>query len=134
MASRRRSTSVSTRLTKNEATLCTVDRSPPSLGEGLEAGQVGLDDLGVAGQGEDQGDVDAAALGDHRLDGGDALGGRRDLHEQVGLGDPLVQRRGRRRCVACGVAGQLGGDLDGHEAVGAAAGVEDRAQHGRGRR
>ena len=64
---------------------------------------------------------------------GDALGGRGDLHEQVGLVDPRVQFAGggdRGR----GVVGQLGGDLDGHEAVGAAAGVEHRPQRRRGRR
>jgi hypothetical protein len=92
-------------------------RVAAAVDERLEAAQVGLDDLGVAGEGEDQRDVDAAALGDHRLDRGDALSGRRDLHEQVWLVDPLVQRTGSGdRSVD--LPGQLGSDLHRHEAVG----------------
>ena len=41
--------------------------------ERLEAAQVGLHHLVVAVEPEDQGDVDAAALADHRLDRGHAL-------------------------------------------------------------
>ena len=100
-------------------------------GECLEPGQVDLDDLGVAGQGEDQGDVDTATLGDHRLHGGSALRGRRDLHEQVGLVDPVVQPPGGVDR-GLGVAGQFGGDLDRHEAVCPVRGVEHRAQDGEG--
>ena len=48
MASRRWSTSVSTRLTKNDATLCTVDGVAAGRGERLEPAEICLDDLGVA--------------------------------------------------------------------------------------
>ena len=60
-------------------------------------------------------------------DGGDALGRGRDLHEQVGLGDALVELAGRVDG-AVGVAGEVGRELDRHEAVAAAALVVDRAQ------
>ena len=102
IASSRRSTSVSTRLTKKEATLCTDGEVTAALGQGFEARQVGLEDLAVAGQGEDQSDVDAASFPDHGLDGGHALGGRGDLDQQVRLADALVQVAGGlrwlRRC------------------------------------
>ena len=71
------------------------------MGQGLQASQVGLEDLVVAGQGEDQCHVDAAAFADHRLDGGDARGG-------CGVDADLFKRRGyiynslgdRRRAMA----------------------------------
>src|SRR5258708_35966432 len=56
----------------------------PGRGVSFEPGQVGLDDLAVAGQGEDEGDVDAAALADHLPDGGDPRGGGGDLYGSRG--------------------------------------------------
>ena len=125
---------MSTRLTKNEATLATAERSVGARGgQGLEARQVGLDDLVVAVEAEDQRDVDAAALADHLADGRDALGGGRDLDEQVGPVDPRVEVAGRGDG-ALGVVGQGRGDLERDEAVAAVGRVVDRAQDGRGRR
>ena len=63
----------------------------------LEAGEVGLHHLGVAVEAEDERDVDAAALGDHRPDRGDALGRAGDLHVEVRLGD---RARGAARAAA----------------------------------
>ena len=69
IASRRRSTSVSTRLMKKLATLATVDRSAPGVvGVRLEPVDVGLHHALVAVEAEDQRDVDVAALGDHLPD------------------------------------------------------------------
>jgi len=82
----------------------------------FQPGQVGLDDLGVAGQGEDEGDVDAAALGDHGLNSRHASGRGGDLHEQVRLGDPLMQAA-RRRHGRGVVMGELRRHLDGREPV-----------------
>jgi hypothetical protein len=97
--------------------------------DGLQARQVRLDDLGVALEAEDQRDVDAAALGDHRLDGGNALGGGRDLHQQVGGRDELVQVASAR-LGASSVVGQARSHLQRDEAVGAAAGLVDGSQDG----
>ena len=63
------------------------------------------------------------------LDGGEALGGARDLHEEVGLVDVSPQPS-RRLDRAGGVASELGGDLDGDEAITSAAAVVHRAQDG----
>ena len=69
IASRRRSTSVSTRLMKKLATLATFDRSARGVGAySLETGDVGLHHPRVAVEAEDQRDVDVASLGDHLLD------------------------------------------------------------------
>src|SRR5690606_39863680 len=75
---------------------------------GLEPGDVGLHDLGVAVEAEDEGDVDAPALGDQGADGLDALGGGRHLDEQVGLAGLVVEPAGGGdRAVE--VVGQVGG-------------------------
>ncbi len=88
----RRSTSVSTRLMKKEATLATAERSDVTRGDqAFEAGLVCLDDRSVALDAEDEGHVDAATLTDHLFDGRDALGGGRDLDQQVRPVDALVQ-------------------------------------------
>ena len=71
----------------------------------LEARQVGLDDLAVALEREDQGHVDAAALGDHGGDRRQPFLGGWDLHEQIRLVDAAVQvTSGRDRAV--GVVGE----------------------------
>ena len=57
----------------------------------LETGEVGLHHLGVAIQAEDQGDVDAATLGDHRLDRRHSLRRGGDLHVEVRFVDRSVQ-------------------------------------------
>ena len=94
----------------------------------LEAGDVGLHDVVVLVEPEDQGHVDADAggqgLGDRRA----ALLGAGDLDEQVGLADglPEVGRLGDR---AVGVVGETGGDLDRDPAVDLVGRVEDRPQH-----
>src|SRR5690606_27013602 len=92
---------------------------------GLEPSDVGLHDLGVAVEADDEGDVDAPALGDQGTDGLDALGGGRHLDEQVGLADLVVEPAGGGdRAVE--VVGQVGGDLHRHVAVDAVAGVVHR--------
>src|SRR5699024_10285521 len=53
------------------------------LGRLLHAGAVGGDDLAVAGDGEDQGDVDGDALGQGVGDRRQGLGGGRDLDHDV---------------------------------------------------
>ena len=102
-----------------------------AVGEGLQAREVGLEDLAVAGQGEDQSDVDAAALRDHRLDSGHAGGRGRDLDQQVGLLDAFVQVSGGLDGRPS-VVGQLGRHLDRDEPVGTLAGVEGRPQQPQG--
>ena len=94
----------------------------------LEAADVGLGHLRVLLDAEEQGDVDVAPLVDHLLDRGRALVGARDLDHQVGAVDavPVLARLLHR---ALGVEGQVGVDLEGHEAVLAAALVVDDAQH-----
>ena len=59
--------------------------------EPLETAQVGLDDLLVALQREDQRHVDVLAGGDHVFDRGDARLRRGNLHVEVRPVDPLVQ-------------------------------------------
>ena len=85
-------------------------------GERFEPADVRLDDLGVAVQREDEGDVDAATLGDHRSDRRYAFGGGGDLDEQVRERDALMQITGRGDG-RVGVARELGGYLDRDEAV-----------------
>ena len=94
----------------------------------LEAADVGLGHLRVLLDAEEQGDVDVAPLVDHLLDRGRALLGARDLDHQVGAIDalPVLARLLHR---AVGVEGEVGIDLEGHEAVLAAALVVDDAQH-----
>jgi hypothetical protein len=93
----------------------------------LEAGQVGVDDLAVALEAEDQRDVDARADRDRRGDGLEALDRRRDLDHDVRLLDALPEALrlvdGRLGVVRCG-----GRDLDRDAAVEAVARVVDRAE------
>ena len=63
----------------------------------LEAAHVGLGDLGVALQREDQGDVDRVALGNHVLDRGEPGLGGGDLDEQVGPITALCRRIASRK-------------------------------------
>ena len=125
MASSRRSTSVSTRLTKNDATL--RHRRQVAAVEASRPRDVGLDDLAVAVEAEDQRDVDAAALADHLRMAGDALGRAGIFTKRFGSSMRCVQVAGRGDG-AVGVAGEVGRDLDRHEAVDAVAGVVDRPQ------
>ena len=106
----------------------------PGGGQGLEAGEVGLDDLGVAGEREDEGHVDAPALGDHLADRGDALGRGRDLDQHVGPVDPLVEAAGRPSMVPSVSWARDGGHLHRDEPVAAAGRVVDRAEDAQGGR
>ncbi len=95
--------------------------------ERLEPAQVGLHDLVVAVEPEDQRHVDAPALADEGLDRRDALAGGRHLHEQVrqrdGLVEPARVAHGPAR-----VVGQSGRHLEGDEAVLTVALVVDGTQ------
>ena len=106
MASSRRSTSVSTRLTKNDATLAIVRDVAAGGVELFETLHVGVDDLAVALEPEQQRDVDVDALTQALPDRRQSLGGARDLHEQVRLVDLLPELAGGRDG-AVGVAGEL---------------------------
>src|SRR5690606_6439006 len=94
----------------------------------LQALDVGLGDLGVTGDCEQQGDVDVDAVGNQGLDGGNPLAGGRHLDQDIGPVDPGVQlaRFGHR---AGGVVRQGRRDLDADHPVLAVASVVDRAQH-----
>ena len=94
----------------------------------LEAVEERLHDLAVAFQREDQGDVDADALGDALRDRGQPGFGGRDLDEQVRPVDepPQLPRLGDG-CV--GLGREAGIDLDGHPAVDAVAGLVNRREH-----
>ncbi len=93
----------------------------------LQTGEVGVHHALVAVQPEDQGDVDADALAQGVGDRGGALGGRRDLDEQVLPVDLLPQLLGRGEG-RVGVEGEVGGDLDGDPAVDPVGGVVDRLE------
>ena len=69
----------------------------------LEPGHVGVDDLAVAGEGEDQRHVDRDPLGQRRGDRGDALGRGRDLDVHVRPVDqpPQLLGLGDRRARSC---------------------------------
>src|SRR5699024_7578065 len=82
----------------------------------LETVDVGLRHRAVAVQREDQRDVHADALGGRRRDRRQALGGRRDLHQQVGPVDQLPQLTGLGGGGG-GVVGEVGVDLDGDPTV-----------------
>ena len=90
--SSRSSTSVSTRLTKKDATEARPDRScPAAAAPSRPAMNASMTSL-VALQREDQGHVDADALGQALGDGRKPGLGRRDLDEQVGPVDQPPQR------------------------------------------
>ncbi len=94
----------------------------------LQAGEVGVHDLAVALQGEDQRDVDADPGADDLRDRRETGLRRRDLDHHVGAVDQPGELlglgdRGPR------VVGQPRVDLDGHPAVPAAGGVVHPAQH-----
>ena len=105
---------------------------PAGGGQRLQSGHVGLDDLGVTGQAEDESDIDAAALADHLTNGGDALGGGRNLDQGVGPVDALVEGTSGPDG-AFGVVGQGGGHLHRHVAVAPVGRVIDRPEDGQGR-
>ena len=100
--------------------------------EALEAAQVGLDHLLVAGEREDQGHVDRAAAGGHLFDRPDAGVRGRDLDQQVRPRDRRVEHRGLVDR-GLGVVGEVGVDLDRDVAV-TAAGVAPRPAAGDHRR
>ena len=101
---------------------------PPGSAGTFEAGQERLDHLGVAGQGEDQCDVDADPLGQASADRRQPLLDGGDFHEQVGPvhQPPQCAGLGDR---AFGVMGDPRVDLDRHAAVHAFRRVIDRAEH-----
>ena len=101
---------------------------PPGGAGGFQAGQECLDHLGVAGEGEDQRDVDADPLGQAGGDRGQALPGCRDLDEQVGPVDQPPQRAGLGDRAA-GVVGDPRVDLDRHPPIHAAGCLVHRTQH-----
>ena len=89
----------------------------PALGRPvLQAGDIGLGHLPVAGQAEEQGDVDVDALADELPDGRQALLGGRHLDEDIGAVQGLPQVAGLGDG-AVGVVGQVGVDLQADEAV-----------------
>ena len=128
IAASRLSTSVSTRETKNDATDAIVEMSCPLAAAGLEPGHVGVDDLAVAGEREDQRHVDRDPLGQRRGDRRDALGRGRDLDEHVRPVDqpPQLLGLGDRRL---GLAREPRVDLDRHPPVEAVGGVVGAAEH-----
>ena len=84
--------------------------------EPLEPADVCLDDGGMALEREDQRDVDRASRRDAVLDCTETRLGPRNLHEDIGAIDELVQPHGLLvRRVA--IVGDVGIDLDGHVAV-----------------
>ena len=93
----------------------------------LEARQVGVDHGGVTLQREDQHDVDAPPFSSHGLNGRNAFGRRRDLHQHVRSVYSGVEIRGGAHG-AGGVTSQLRRDFDRHEPVETAAGIEYRSQ------
>ena len=95
-----------------------------SLGDAFD---IGVDDLLVALQREDQGDVDGDALGEGGGDGRQAFQGRRDLDHRVRAVDLLPQLDGLLLGVL-GVVGQTRVDLDGDTAVDEVGGLGDLAE------
>ena len=114
----RRSVSVSTRLTKNDATDAMPRMSSPPADPLLEPFEIGLDHLLVPLQREDQRDVDVEAGGGGVGDRREAFAGRRDLDHHVGPAEPGEQllRLGEG---ALGVVREIGVHLDRDEAVAA---------------
>ena len=96
-------------------------------GARLQTGEVRVDDLLVALESEQQRNVDVASLGDQLLHSGYALRCGGDLHHQVRLGNPLVQRP-RRSDRSLRVVRNVRGDLDRDEAVIAATRGVDRVK------
>ena len=97
------------------------------LGGLFQAGQVGVHDGLVPVEGEDQGDVDADALGDDGGDRGQPGQGGRDLDQHVGSVDDLVQFGGLVDG-GLGFVGQARVDLDGDAAVDVAGGLVDAGE------
>ena len=97
------------------------------LGQLLQPGKVRLDDLPVGGKGEDEGDVDVDPLADELPDGGHAGGRRRNLDHGVGAFEHLEEAAGLLDR-GFGVVRQVGADLEGGVAVGAAGAVVEGAQ------
>ena len=103
-------------------------RDVVSCGErGVEPVQVGVHDLLVALHREDQGDVDADALGEGAADRRQAFFRCRDLDQRVGTVDDLPQLHRLSRGLL-GVVRQTRVHLDRHPTVEAVGAVEDRPQ------
>ncbi len=101
--------------------------SIPAALRGLETREIGLDDLTVTLEAEDQRDVDTDSRADGRRDCVEALDGRRNLDQSVRtihLGPELLGLGDGSR----GVMGESGLDLDRHAPVDAVGGVEDGAE------
>ena len=127
MAFSRLSISVSTRETKNEATEWIWEMSWPLDLACSSPVEVGVHHGAVPVEGEDQRDVDADALGDHRGDRRQPGEGGRDLDQHVRPVDDLGQFLGLRDG-GRGVVRQPRVDLDGHPAVDMPGGLEDRGE------
>jgi len=93
----------------------------------LETVEVSVDDLAVTLEAEDQGHVDADALGGRRRDGAQALEGRGDLDHDVLAVDSRPELFGLGGC-ARGVVGESGLDLDRDAPVFALRGVVHRTE------
>ena len=102
-------------------------RVAAAVDEALDAADVGLHDLAVALEREDQRDVDRDAGGDRVLDRLQALDRGRDLDEEVGAVDELVQAD-RLGLGLLGVVREVRVDLERDPAVLAVALVPDGAQ------
>ena len=102
----------------------------PRLDPAFEAGDVGVDDLLVAVDGEQQRHVDVDTTCREGLDRGQSRLGGRNLDHRVGPGDPGPQLE-RLLDRGLGVIGDIGGALEGHEAVATASSRRRRAAVGR---
>ena len=94
----------------------------------LQAEHVGVDDLAVAGQGENQGHVHADACSQGLSDGAQTFLGCGDLDHDVFAAHALVELT-RHLCGALGVACQAGVNLDGDAAVKTVGGLVDGFEH-----
>ncbi len=110
------SSSTSMRLKKKLATDATRFRGRPWAARASSPRDIGLRHLPVAGQAEEQGDVDVDALTDELPDGGQSLLGGRHLDQDIGAVQGLPQAPGLGNG-AVGVVGQVGIDLQADEAV-----------------
>ena len=95
--------------------------------QSLEPAQVGLCNLAVSAQREDQGHVDRVAASSHLLDRGNAGVGGGDLDQQVRPGDRLMELRCLRDR-RLGVGGEGGLDLDRNVAVACLCSLPDRPE------
>ena len=127
IAVRRLSISVSTRDTKKEATEWMVDRSMPGGLGLLESREVGVDDLAVAVEAEDQRDVDADACAVAAVIASRPSTVAGILIRAFGR-STFAQSALASAIVPVGVASEAGCDLDRDAAVDAAGAVVDGAE------